>query len=312
MKIKISILAILFVSFSPKMDATDSLQVVPEMTDEEYERAIAYFLDSLESTLVYQTEKVSLGDGIANINVPAGFKYLNGKDGDMILTDIWGNPPVEDGMHSLGMLLPEAQSALDDSVYVINITYSEDGYIDDSDAKEIDYEELLETMQDDLVAENEYRIQNGYEEVALVGWASPPFYDAENKKLHWAKELKFGSMESNTLNYNIRVLGRKGYLNLNAIGEMYSLEEIKGNINPILASVNFVEGNKYSDFDPSLDKVAAVGIGGLIAGKVLMKAGILAKIGLVLAKFWKFILIGFVAFGAGIKKLFVKGDATEA
>ena len=42
----------------------------------------------------------------------------------------------------------------------------------------------------------------------------------------------------------------------------------------------------------------------MIAGKALLKAGILAKIGLVLAKFWKLIAVGFFAFFAGIRKLF--------
>jgi len=80
-----------------------------------------------------------------------------------------------------------------------------------------------------------------------------------------------------------------------------------------LPAVNFTEGNRYADFNPDIDKVAAYGIGGLIAGKVLMKAGILAKIGLILAKFWKLIAIGVVAFFAGIRKLFggKKSENTE-
>jgi len=224
----------------------------------------------------------------------------------MILEDIWGNPPSEGDAKSMGMLIPEDKSALKDTTYVINITYSKDGYIDDSDAKEIDYDDLLASIKEDIVLENEFRSENGYETYELVGWASPPYYDEESKKLHWAKELKFEGFETNTLNYNIRILGRKGFINLNAIGEMTSLHDIKYNINPILESINFTDGNKYSDFNPDIDKIAAVGIGGLIAGKVLAKAGILAKVGILFAKFWKFILMGFLAFGAGIRKFFTK------
>jgi hypothetical protein len=38
--------------------------------------------------------------------------------------------------------------------------------------------------------------------------------------LYWARELKFGEQPVNTLNYNIRVLGRKGVLVLNFIANM--------------------------------------------------------------------------------------------
>jgi uncharacterized membrane-anchored protein len=35
--------------------------------------------------------------------------------------------------------------------------------------------------------------------------------------MYWAKEINFGGDSENTLNYNIRVLGRKGVLLLNFI-----------------------------------------------------------------------------------------------
>ena len=42
----------------------------------------------------------------------------------------------------------------------------------------------------------------------------------------------------------------------------------------------------YSEFNPDIDTVAAYGIGGLIAGKVLAKAGVLAAGLVLLKKFW--------------------------
>lgn len=303
---------VLFSIVSTPAFSTDSLQVNQEISEEQYQILWAQFRDSVEQTLKYETGLIQLKDGMATIDVPAGFKYLNAKDSDMIITDIWGNPPSEEGDKSLGLLIPENVSPLADSSFAINITYSEDGYVDDEDAKDIDYDELLETMQDDTDAANEMRAEMGYPTVQLVGWASQPFYDADSKKLHWAKELRFADYPDNTLNYNIRILGRKGYLQLNAIGEMYILDEVKSNIDPLLANVSFTEGNRYSDFNPSIDKVAAYGIGGLIAGKVLAKAGIFAKLGLLLAKFWKVILVALAALGGGIMKFFKKEDNTPA
>lgn len=87
---------------------------------------------------------------------------------------------------------------------------------------------------------------------------------------------------------------------------MNTLPEVNADITPILTSVNFNPGNRYADFNPDLDKVAAYGIGGLIAGKVLAKAGILAKIGLVLAKFWKVAMLAIIGLFAGVKNFFKK------
>ena len=39
--------------------------------------------------------------------------------------------------------------------------------------------------------------------------------------------------------------------------------------------ISFTQGNRYSDYLPGTDTVAAVGIGGLIAGKAAAKAGLL-------------------------------------
>ena len=55
----------------------------------------------------------------------------------------------------------------------------------------------------------------------------PPSYDAAAHKLYWAKELMFGTDMDHTLNYNIRVLGRRGVLVLNAVAEMKQLAVIR-------------------------------------------------------------------------------------
>lgn len=282
-----------------------------EVTYTEAEIMAAYYAytDSLEQTYDYKTESVAIGNNIASLQVPVGFKYLGGEESENILTNIWGNPPNEKADQSLGMLIPAKTSVFADSTFVINITYSEDGYIDDSDAKDIDYDDLLEEMQSDTEAANEFRIENGYGKIELVGWAADPYYDAANKKLHWAKELNFDDSPENTLNYNIRILGRKGYLQLNVIGDMKALDQVNNQIQPILSSVNFNDGNRYADFNPDIDKVAAYGIGGLIAGKILAKTGLLAGIGLFIAKAWKLILFGLIAIGGGITKLFKRKDA---
>ena len=79
----------------------------------------------------------------------------------------------------------------------------------------------------------------------------------ESNKLHWAKEIKFGDQELNTLNYNIRILGRKGVLLLNFIAGMNQLELINSKREAVLAMAEFKEGSRYENFQPDMDKVAA-------------------------------------------------------
>lgn len=245
--------------------------------------------DSIENTLKYQRAgKVTLKDGIATVTIPKSFKYLDAAQARHVIVDLWGNPDGENV--SMGMLLPEGYGVMDDNGYVFNIQYDEIGYVKDDDAEDIDYNELLTQMQTETNEENATRTQQGYPAIKLIGWASKPYYDANKKTLHWAKELQFGEDAAHTLNYNIRVLGRKGVLVLNAISTTKELALVKKDVPQMLQTVQFNDGYAYNDFNPSVDEVAAWTIGGLVAGKILTKVGFLA----ILAKFGKIIVVGVI------------------
>jgi uncharacterized membrane-anchored protein len=294
-KIKTLIGALLCASIVSAQTDSVSLSDENDTASVSFDQLIAYInlRDSVNNAMKYEEGTVELQNGIAVLTVPAGYKFLGPEQSKYILTEMWGNPP---GDAPLGLLFPKDIQPVSDSFsYAVEITYSEEGYIDDEDAEDLDYDDLLKEMQEDTRTASAERITAGYEPIELLGWASPPFYDHENKKLHWAKEIKFGTSEINTLNYNIRVLGRKGYINLNIIGDMTVLAQVKNDITPILSSVEFTSGN---EFNPDLDKVAAYGIGGLIAGKVLAKAGFFV----VLLKFWKVIAVAVVGGVALFKK----------
>jgi uncharacterized membrane-anchored protein len=135
-----------------------------------------------------------------------------------------------------------------------------------------------------------------------MGWAETPSYDKASHKLYWAKELAFGDAQQHTLNYNIRVLGRKGVLVLNAVSGMNQIAMIKTEMPKVLSATNFKAGNDYNDFNSSTDKVAAYGIAALVAGGVAAKLGFFAKIFALLLAFKKLIIVGVIALWVGIKK----------
>jgi len=252
----------------------------------------------LVNSLNPQTGTVAIPEANATLQVSDAFYYLNAADAEKVLVDLWGNPP---GQPTLGMLFPAGKSPLDGDAWAVTIEYEEDGYVTDEDADKIDYQDMLKQMKKDTQEASKQRVEIGYESVELVGWAATPFYDNQEKKLHWAKEIKFGDSDYHTLNYNIRVLGRKGVLLLNFIASIEQLPEIEQNLPSVLALAEFDQGSTYADFDPDVDQVAAYGIGALVAGKVLAKTGFFAIALVFLKKFGVFILLGL---GAIVKALF--------
>ncbi|HUS02628.1 MAG TPA: DUF2167 domain-containing protein [Chitinophagaceae bacterium] len=260
------------------------------------------FTDSVSASLHWQSNtSVSIGNGFAKLNIPHGFKYLNPEQSKYILHDLWGNPPRPD---VLGMIFPADKGPFDDGAYAFTISFDEDGYVKDKDADKIDYDEMLTEMQKSESETNAERLKNGYPSIHMIGWAAKPFYDKQNKVLHWAKEFRFGSDTINTLNYEVRVLGRKGVLSLNAIATMNELELVKANIDKVLKIAEFTEGNRYKDFNSGTDKIAEYGIEALVGGTILAKTGFFALVGKFLLAAWKFILLGILAIWGTIKKFF--------
>ena len=90
--------------------------------------------------LKFQQGKISLPGGIATLDLPATFQYLDPTDSERILVEAWGNPP---GNKTLGMIFPVGVSPLSESGWGVVITYQEEGHIKDDDADSIKYDELL-------------------------------------------------------------------------------------------------------------------------------------------------------------------------
>ncbi len=278
-----------------------SIQVIAEEAPltEEQQKYITW-AKSLWDKVDRQQGNIKLPGNVATLNVPQTFYYLNPKDTETVLTEIWGNPP---GQKTLGMLFPAGTTPFDSETYGVTIEYEADGYVSDEDAEEIDYDELLQQMKQGTEEASKQRVKQGYEAIELVGWAARPYYDKASHKLYWAKEIKFADDPKHTLNYNIRILGRKGVLVLNFIAGMAQKPVIDKDLDNVLAIANFDSGSKYEDFNPDMDTVAAYGLGALIAGKVALKSGFLVAALLFLKKFAVIIL---VAIGAFFKKLFGK------
>ena len=287
---------------------TVSLRAQPDTTDT---NALPPKIVALLKSLKYQQGEIDLRGGLAKLTVPTNFNYLGPDDTETVLVKLWGNPPDE--QKPLGLLIPAGMTPLNSNAWVVTIEYSEEGFVKDDDANKINYDELLQKMQKGVAEENKERQKAGYPSVQLLGWAAPPHYDPTTHKLYWAKKLKFEGEDGDTLNYNIRILGRRGVLELTAVANVDQFDVIDRQTPEILGMVDFKQGSRYADFDPKVDKVAKYGIATLVAGGALAAA---AKLGL-LKGLWvfilaakKFIIIAIVAVAAFFRKLFKRGGGS--
>lgn len=266
------------------------------------------FIDSL----AFRNGEIAVPEAHARLKLGEGFRYLEKADARRVLEDFWGNP-ADDSV--LGMLVPTADPLGSQHSWAVILTWSDDGHVADADAAEIDYGELLADMQQQTRDANPSLKEAGYPTAELVGWAQPPRYDTIGKRLHWAKHLQFEGHEGGTLNYDIRVLGREGYLSMNAVADIADLERVNAGMVDVLAMAEFDAGQRYADFNESTDKTAAYGLAALVGGGLAAKTGLLAKIGLLLAKGWKLLLFAGIGIVALVNKARGKkkdGDGTVA
>lgn len=257
-------------------------------------------VEAFVGSLHFEDGNVALGDAKAHVDLGPDFRYLAHDDARRVLEQLWGNPPDDD---IVGLVVPRSPTLAEDDSWAVVVTQAHDGHISDGDAKDIDYDDLLADMKKGTDEANAERKKAGFDTLHIVGWAVPPRYDAASKKLYWAKELDVEGAKAHTLNYDIRVLGRDGYLSFNAVSSMAQLPTVKSGMEQLLPRVSFDTGARYADFDKSTDKVAAYGLAALVAGGIAAKTGLFAKIGLLLLGLKKALIPLGLAVAAGFRKV---------
>lgn len=270
--------------------------------------------ENLLQTLDRQTGTIPIAAAKADLVLGDKYYFVGPEQARTILVDVWRNPPASaNGV--LGMVFPKGKSFVDDTWSAV-ITFEETGYVSDEDAKTIDYNAMLEEMRaSDEAQAPDIRAQ-GYPAGILQRWAQQPTYDGGRHSLVWARDIKFDDMPEDSLNYDIRLLGREGVLSMNILASMSQLDEVREAAKTFASVGTFRTGARYADYNSATDKKAEYGLAGLVAAggaaAVAKKVGLLA----ILAKFGKFIFIGIVAlfamFRNAIGGLFGRKPALEA
>ena len=219
----------------------------------------------------------------------------------------------------LGIIAPPKASP---DNYFIVCRFEDVGYVKDDDADKLNADEILNSYKEGTAQQNEERKESGLTPIYVGGWAEKPYYDKALHHVVWAIEVKDADSTSApvvSVNYNTRILGRKGVLSLNLVTDPKELAKGKLKVNDLLQRTSFIKGQTYAEYVPGTDKSAGYGLAGLILGGGAMAAA--AKFG-VLGAFWKwglamllvmkkFLIVGLAGLGALISKFFKKKGAAK-
>jgi uncharacterized membrane-anchored protein len=239
--------------------------------------------------------KVQLKD-VAQIEVPVGFSFLDGNS-YRALKKKAGEPVYGNEM---GLLA----STNDDWAVIFRFTDS--GFVKDDDKNNLNADKILDSIKRGTAEANKERAKNGLAILEVVGWEQPPRYDETTHNLEWC--IRGTSDDHPILNYNTRLLGRKGYMSAVLIVDPEKFSATMPAYRNLLANYSFQTGQSYAEFRPG-DKVAKYGLAALIltGGAVgAAKLGLFAWLAVFFKKGLKFIIIAVVAIIASIKKVLAK------
>jgi uncharacterized membrane-anchored protein len=229
---------------------------------------------------------VELG-GAASIDLPAGY-WLFERAEAQELARKGGNRPES---IVATIVKPGAE-------WLIVIHHHDDGYIDDSDADDLDAGDLLDSIRKGTEEQNKQRKAMGVDELTVDGWSEAPRYERAQHHLVWG--IAAHAKDGKVINFLTRILGRNGFLGVNLVDDPEHIADAKKEALAIVQAIHFHPGATYADHVSS-DHSSGIGLRGLVLGgagvAVASKLGLLAKILLLGKKL-------FIVIGAAIAGLF--------
>jgi uncharacterized membrane-anchored protein len=239
--------------------------------------------------------RVNLKD-IGQIEVPPGYIFMDGKTLQALMKKA-GEPTSGAEM---GLLRPTNHS------WSVIFEFSADGYVKDDEKNNLDADKILASIKRANAEANKERVKNGNAPLEVVGWEQPPKYDETTHNLEWC--IRGTSEDHAILNYNTRLLGRRGVMEVVLIVDPEKLAETMPEFRNTLANYSFQTGQTYAEYRPG-DKVAKYGLAALVLGGATVgavKLGLFTSLILLFKKAFKLVIVAVVAIIASIKKLFAK------
>ena len=244
-------------------------------------------LRAINASLHPRTGDIDIPAAKVTLHLGDNYYFLDAKDARNVLVNAWDNP-ADSVADTIGLVFPKGGHFYDVNGWAAVVTYDAAGFIRSDHHEKRDFDEVEKAIRDGEAAGNDARKKVNAPPIHFVGWAQTPTYDDAKHAIVWARDLKFGGQDVDTLNYDVRVLGRRGYLSLNMVSVMPQLAAVRAAAVELERTAQFQPGSRYDDFNLATDKTSQLGLVGLVAagaGAVLaQKLGLFAIVLLFLKK----------------------------
>ena len=276
LKINLLKLILLFLIFNFKALALD---IKIPVTNEEWVKA--------SNSLNWKDGPVLVDFNEANskIEISQNFSVLEGKDAQQML--YWQNGVKFDYINIY---------AVDNNSAQYSFYYTDSGYVKTDDWTDVNPDIFIKELRENYKTTNVNREKNGQLTILNVSWKKKPYLDGIYNSVYYALNVKWSDNSSTTEGRAI-ILGREGYTSASYVaGDAGYQEQMLLNLSKIH---KFNDTKEYKDWK-SGDKVAAAGIGALLAttlGVKALKPGLIAAGLLLLKKFWIIVFLPFIWLG---------------
>ncbi|PYK98201.1 MAG: DUF2167 domain-containing protein [Verrucomicrobia bacterium] len=238
---------------------------------------------------------------LAEIQVPEGFVFTGAKETRQLL-EAMGNPTSGS---ELGFLAPTSLA------WFVVFEFSDVGYVKDDDKDKLNAEKLLKSIKAGTEQANQFREKMGAAPLHITGWEIPPHYNEQTHNLEWA--IRAESEGHPVINYNTRLLGRKGVMEVNLVIDPEKLNTAMPAYQTVLKDYSYKAGERYAEYHQG-DKLAKYGLAALITGgaaAVAVKTGLFASLIVLFKKGWKLVVLAVAAVVAWFKRLITGGRKTR-
>jgi uncharacterized membrane-anchored protein len=178
---------------------------------------------------------VDLGT-VAELRVPEGHVFVGGDDIKIVL----------EAMHNfssgteVGLL-----TNISNNMFLI-FRYDEAGYVKDDEKGSLDADAILKSIKEGNERANKERKNRGWEEIRVVGWDKPPYYNDKTNNLEWA--IRGRSVDGDGVNFQTRLLGRKGYMKVTLITGPDQYTAAIDNFRKIESGFAYKPGYRYAEY----------------------------------------------------------------
>ena len=167
---------------------------------------------------------------VARITLGSDYQFLDAASSSRFL-ELNGNPP-RSGNYIF------APRNLD---WFSVFAFDSSGYVRDDER--LDPDEMLRTLQQSNENSAAERRRLGYPVLTLTGWAVPPRYDVQTRRLEWATRFT-NERGAPVVNYTIRILGRTGVMSAVLVSDPQNLDADIAQFRRALQGFDYNQGER--------------------------------------------------------------------